>query len=81
MEAWKRNDELVVVEDDGLEKKHIDRRNDYGTSSADEYQQQILEKTRLAFAAASTKNKVDGSINDTNTLRSKNDDIKNNNKM
>ena len=46
MEAWKRNDEVVVVEDDGLEKKHIDRRNDYGTSSADEYHQQILEKTQ-----------------------------------
>ena len=49
MEEWQRV--ASEKEDDGLEKKSVDSRNDYGDSNEDSYQQQILEKTRLAFAA------------------------------
>ena len=49
MEEWQRV--ASEKEEDGLEKKSVDSRNDYGDSNEDSYQQQILEKTRLAFAA------------------------------
>ena len=49
MEDWQKLSS--EKEEDCLEKKSVDSRNDYGDSNEDNYQQQILEKTRLAFAA------------------------------
>ena len=61
MEEWQRV--ASEKEEDGLEKKSVDSRNDYGDSNEDSYQQQILEKTRLAFAAHAARQQTNNNDN------------------